>query len=242
MLLVLPIHLVSKVQMPILKRLWLYLLFGSGALLIGVNVIRLITGVITGVKFVGGRRITMLWGSIEIVVATLVSTLPSINVLLRHRFAHDSRPKRRPTRSGLRGSVSPSDIPLEPYQPGPRNPSLVTADSLPSIPQPQESPSPVPELTLPESFSRPRPRSTNSLAATVGMSNHDALTVWYTLEQDRPLGDQEAPSPELEDAEVHVATEVARNAPRTGQRPRIVTIPPRMQRVQSRLRRNDSPV
>jgi hypothetical protein len=229
-----------------LKRLWLYLLFGFGAILIGANVIRLITGLITGAKFVGGRRVTMVWGSIEIVFATLVSTLPSIYVLLRHRFGNDSRSK-RPTRSrpiGSRpiGSGSLSDIPLEPYQPGPQNRSLVTADSSPSMPQPQEPTSPVPELTLPESFPRPRPPSSNSLAATVGTSNHDALTAWYTLEQDRPPEGHEVSSPEPEDAEVHVATEVARNAPRTGERPRIVTIPPRMQRVQSRRGRNDSPV
>ncbi|KAI0396427.1 hypothetical protein F5Y17DRAFT_102115 [Xylariaceae sp. FL0594] len=235
MLLVLPMYIMPRVHMRRWKRICVYVLFGLGALLIGIGGIRLITAMIPSAKLVGGPQDTMIWGSIEIAVTTLISTLPPIYILLRHRFQGDTKPQKLLTTDV--GPASESDIPLDPYpyQPAQGSPFLGTVDSRPPEPRSQEAPFPIPGSSVSNSFSRspqkPPPRSTNGQDGKEGQRRHDALTAWYVFEQDRPPEEEiTSLGSETGDAEVRVATEITRNRPQSGERPRIVTIQSRANR------------
>ncbi|KAI1420285.1 hypothetical protein F5Y12DRAFT_788400 [Xylaria sp. FL1777] len=76
-----PISKYERASLPV-SRLGAMLVFGLGAALIAVEIVRLVEGL----QFTNMILNRIVWGSIEAVIATSITTLPTIYVLLRQGF------------------------------------------------------------------------------------------------------------------------------------------------------------
>ncbi|KAI1329712.1 hypothetical protein F5Y16DRAFT_397054 [Xylariaceae sp. FL0255] len=85
-LFILPFPLIFRARVPLWKRTRLSIIFGFGAFLIAVNLVRLVEGQRTPRNLL----VMEVWGALEVLIAALVATLPTIYVLLRPSFKKKS--------------------------------------------------------------------------------------------------------------------------------------------------------
>ncbi|KAK7756754.1 hypothetical protein SLS62_001197 [Diatrype stigma] len=84
LLLLIPFPIIFKANLAAWKRIRLSVVFGLGLLLVGMNIIRLYRGLYPWGVFNASQR--LLWSSVEMTVAAVVATLPTIYILLRPSF------------------------------------------------------------------------------------------------------------------------------------------------------------
>ncbi|KAH9908187.1 hypothetical protein F4778DRAFT_777543 [Xylariomycetidae sp. FL2044] len=89
-LLVIPFPIIFRAHVPFWKRVRLMCIFGLGLFLIAVNLSRLIKGLISAKT----QMDRIIWGSIEVGVASLVACLPTVYILLRPFFKRRKCPRR----------------------------------------------------------------------------------------------------------------------------------------------------
>lgn len=82
-LLVIPFPLFFKANLPIWKRVRLMIIFGLGIFLVGVNIVRLYRSLHPFGLTSAGR---LLWSSVEVTVATVVTNLTTLYILVRPWF------------------------------------------------------------------------------------------------------------------------------------------------------------
>ncbi|RWA13805.1 hypothetical protein EKO27_g1304 [Xylaria grammica] len=210
-----PILLILGAPISKWERAWLslfglgaVLVFGLGALLIAVEVIRLVEGL----PFTNVILNRIVWGSIEVIIAASVATLPSIYILMRLGFGKRQQEDWDKTQ-GESGELVVADIDIW--------------DG--NMPARRKRPPDTVHLGVGRSS-----RISSRLRGADG-DLRDTLSGWIELEEVDIESAAEVPSPEPDDAEqrgggIFIATEInqeTHQAWESDERPRIVTIPRR---------------
>lgn len=196
-------------------------IFALRAILIGIEIFRLVDGL----PYAGVLLHRIVWGSVEVAVATSVATIPGIYILLQLRFK-ERQEKPTPIEIGAEDIIRSAEDMISKLVPQGSSALLITTVSA-GVGNPESQP----ESTQlpPQSLQSPGPCSEASHQPAPPFG-------WIELEEEAHTSARVrvAVSPQPDDtgsgSGILVATEINQQVHRIKgpeQRPRLVTIPPR---------------